>query len=245
MWIKGSNRIDKNCESNESNVNFIFKQDNIYVSDNHLTAAWCWLNHLDLSENYNFCHIDRHYDLLNNLSEKDLNFIKIDPKLDFDSFISELWTYGFPKFRYDNYILPIKRLYPNLFNKNIFVTMRDGDWNGFNYEVDNIYNPNFWDITDISYQLNENSGNSYKWIVNFDLDYFFLHAGEGYIKFFDDQYIKHICSEINNSKENIVMITIALSPECCGGWDNAIRISNKVCKLLNVQLKLSIKKSTL
>lgn len=215
MWIKGSNRIDVKSESSVNNVNFIFKQDNIYISDNHLSAAWCWLNNLDLSLNYNFCHIDKHYDLLNNLGDKDLDFIRENPEIDFNTFISELWSNGYPKFRYDNYILAIKRLYPNFFNKNIFVTHHDGTWQGFNHETENIYSPYIWDFMDIDYQLTENSENEFKWILNFDLDFFFTSSEEKYIRFLDDEYLKKLCDGINKAKENIAIITIAISPECC------------------------------
>ncbi len=242
MWIKGTNKIDISQESGVHNVNFIFQQENVYVSDNHLSAGWCWLNHLDLTQNYNFCHIDKHYDLGNNLKGKDLDFIKVNPKLKIEAYCSELGTNKLPKIGFDNYILAVKDLYPNLFNKNIFVTQRTGSWNGFDPETENLYTPDIWDFTDIEFQLNENAGNSFKWIMNIDLDFFFTDNSNNYIRLIDNQYLTRLCEGIINAKEKIAVITIALSPECCGGWHNAMMISNKICKLLNVKLKLRVKK---
>lgn len=31
--------------------------------DNHLAAAWCWMQECDADTRYNFMHIDRHNDL--------------------------------------------------------------------------------------------------------------------------------------------------------------------------------------
>lgn len=31
--------------------------------DNHLAAAWCWVQKIDQSKRYGLFHINRHYDL--------------------------------------------------------------------------------------------------------------------------------------------------------------------------------------
>lgn len=45
-------------------VNFLLQKNNIYFSDNHRTALWCWMQHLNKGENVAVFHIDRHYDTL-------------------------------------------------------------------------------------------------------------------------------------------------------------------------------------
>lgn len=37
--------------------------------DNHLCASWCWEQKINPEYQYGIFHIDRHYDLLNNLSD--------------------------------------------------------------------------------------------------------------------------------------------------------------------------------
>ena len=55
----------KECKSFDKDVVFLWKSDvhPIYISDNHLAAAWCWLQECEPNESYNFMHIDRHSDL--------------------------------------------------------------------------------------------------------------------------------------------------------------------------------------
>lgn len=47
----------------DSNVNFVFNEKNIYISDNHLCALWGWIKCCRPGEKYNFIHIDFHNDL--------------------------------------------------------------------------------------------------------------------------------------------------------------------------------------
>ena len=61
------NWIYKNHELKTSgcyNMNFLFNNGKFYIMDNHLAAAWCWLQKIDTSKRYGLFHIDRHYDLL-------------------------------------------------------------------------------------------------------------------------------------------------------------------------------------
>ena len=64
--------IYKNRDLKESGcdkVNFLYKEDKFYVMDNHLCAIWCWEQQINPENQYGIFHIDRHYDLLNNLSD--------------------------------------------------------------------------------------------------------------------------------------------------------------------------------
>ena len=46
------------------------------------------------------------------------------------------------------------------------------------------------------------------------------------MRLFSDEYIKAMASDINKAMDKIAVMTIALSPECCGNWENAIRVFN-------------------
>lgn len=46
------------------------------------------------------------------------------------------------------------------------------------------------------------------------------------MRLFSDEYIQAMASDINKAMDRIAVMTIALSPECCGGWENAIRVFN-------------------
>lgn len=76
-------------------------------------------------------------------------------------------------------------------------------------------------------QLNRIIGQeSVKWIVNLDLDYFFHSSDDGYIQILSDEYIRILAQKLRNCKHSINVLTIALSPECCGNWGNAIHALN-------------------
>ena len=56
--------VDGNFSKSQSvDVNFLFNEGNIYISDNHLCALWGWLHECNPDEEYTFIHIDHHNDL--------------------------------------------------------------------------------------------------------------------------------------------------------------------------------------
>ena len=44
-------------------VNFVCRHEDVYVMDNHRVALWCWLQHLGPEERHHIVHIDQHYDM--------------------------------------------------------------------------------------------------------------------------------------------------------------------------------------
>ena len=80
MWIKEL-PIDNERKSFREDVAFLWKCDErpIYISDNHLTAAWCWLQECEPNERYNFIHIDQHADLSDKGEPEIIEKIKYNP----------------------------------------------------------------------------------------------------------------------------------------------------------------------
>ena len=71
-------------------------------------------------------------------------------------------------------------------------------------------------------QLNEMIGKkSTKWIINLDLDYFYESNGDGFFQLLTDDYISMLAYKLKNIRDQIQVLTIALSPECCRNWDNS------------------------
>jgi hypothetical protein len=236
MWIKYPNK--KLVGSNSQFVNFLFQKDNIYIMDNHLAASWCWINQLDLNQSYNLFHIDRHYDLL--CDDDVIQSTIIDAQLDLKKFsFSEYCNLlnpahdDFKLFRWDNYILNLNKVYPNLIIEKYFATHKDG-FIPKNFVVNE---KNIFDLyTNIEYWLE--SKKNRKWIMNLDLDYFFNDLGEDKIQIVSDEYIKEVAKEIKKSLKYIDVLTICLSPECCGGWGNAIRVNKIICEVLEIDFSL-------
>lgn len=210
-------------------LNELYNNGNIYVMDNHMAASWCWSQKIDFNKQYNFFHIDRHYDLLNGNVKFWVNKLR-EQNFDFEnSTIEEYSKAGYEDthtkqkvkiFRYDNYITIFNKYFPNLLKEKKFATHKDGtvpvDWDM--YEI-----PFYHLHTNLAYWINETNE---KWILNIDLDYFFCDDDEGNrYQVLTDDYIKSIGAEISRCIDNIEVITIALSPTFCGGLENSKRVA--------------------
>ena len=73
MWIY---KKDKLGDSGCYDMNFLYNSGKFYFMDNHKAAAWCWSQKIDPSETCNFFHIDKHYDLLDNLSIETISMFR-------------------------------------------------------------------------------------------------------------------------------------------------------------------------
>lgn len=244
MWIKEP--LYPLHESSNDKLNFLYQSDKFYIMDNHLAASWCWLQQTDIENSYNLYHIDKHYDLLDNpesvrtqIIEKDFNLsnCSLDEYLNLRQPIRN--GEPVPLFRYDNYLINLQLVYESIFNKKIFATHRDGNLKeGFiDPENGDFEKEDYEIVEDLSYDVESHNENM--WIINLDLDYFFLDNDE-YYQHLSDKYIKELCKNINESIENISVITISLSPECCGGWKNSYRIARMIAKYFNLDFTLEI-----
>ncbi len=226
--------------STHYNLNLLYQNGKTFIMDNHLAASWCWLQQIDVNRQYNLLHIDRHYDFLNSqtdwwleaLQQQNVNLtaISINDLLAIQYSHPEMPTSdSFPLFRWDNYLTILHRLYPNLIASATFATHKDGD------TIDDLemHEPEIYELhQNLSYWINSNSRN--KWIVNLDIDYFFTDFEERHFQFLTDEYVLKIAEEIKKSWDNIEVLTIALSPELCGGWDNAVRVARIITEYLQI-----------
>lgn len=57
------------------------------------------------------------------------------------------------------------------------------------------------------------------------------------IQLFTDEYIEAVCNQIVRGKAKIAVLTIALSPDCCNGW-NSIRVYNYAAERLSLEMRL-------
>lgn len=207
--------------------------------DNHRAALWCWFQHLEVDKKIDFLHIDKHTDTLQSKIEEwatacpDLWCISID---DYLSCIHENYMgTDIPLFRWDNYGSIFLNKYADLVDKCIFATHKEGDSPNFNY----VQQPEIWDVAgNLNYWI-ESSAN--KWIVNIDLDYFFYQpCGETYAAFQSEQYIEQVFAGIKKQLDNgrIACLTLCLSPECCGSWEAAEALCQKVMKIMSINFAL-------
>lgn len=240
MWIK---RLPDNysCLSSLSDDDvFLWKSRNVYVMDNHKSALWCWLQSCETDRNYNFMHIDRHYDMLECFYDEDLERINANPHIAFEEYSNLMRNDGeFKVFRWDNYIMAGYVLRPNWFHTNIFLTQQEGvigkSWGHKPFKLRE-ENPLYleWYIQQYvekpsKYQDGfKDKDYELPWIINLDLDVFF--TGSSHLQLFSDDYIRRIAELLQNNLKRIAVLTIAISPDCLGGeemkdkWENGLRL---------------------
>ncbi len=228
----------------------LWRNENVFVMDNHLAAAWCWLQSCDIKSKYNFMHIDTHYDMLDCFHDKDLELIKNNPQISFDDFVQLKRTDGNEVFRWDNFIQAMYILYPDWFHTNIFLTHQEGDisssWGHKPFkpiEENPLYMAFFINqyIGEPSECLSvfKDTDHKLKWIVSFDIDVFCSREASK-VQLYSDDYIRYIAKSLNDNIDNIQSLTIALSPDCIFGedmkekWDNAFRC----LKIMSEKIKL-------
>lgn len=235
MWIRKVPDNYSELSSHFDNLIFLWESEDapIYVMDNHLAAAWCWMQKCNKSERYNFIHIDRHSDLAGKGDFEVIAHLRNDQCITIDEYTSLTYDTGmrtpFPSFQWDNYIRACLKLFPEWFNTNLIYTQDDNSHNeSWGYPVLQYQErePSFVrsGITQFIEERTAFWGTSSQdeemenrpWIVNLDLDFFWDRDG---IKVFDDEFIRDLAVRIQRAMPNIHVLTIALSPECIRGWD--------------------------
>lgn len=233
MWIK--EKPKQLFESGRTEANFLYKKGKIYVMDNHLCAAWCWLQEVDVNKTYDLVHIDRHNDLLNPIDtiKKDLSEDNVDLKnISFEEYLElteknpEEPDINIKLFRWDNYILSLEEVYHNFFGKKYFITQES--YPGSDFITHEASIEEFIDNFDFWIKDSKNGC-----IVNLDIDFFYSN-NSGFYKQVSSEIVKKVANTIIQNISKIDVITIALSPECCGGWENAfqtMKIFNEIMEL--------------
>lgn len=190
----------------------------LYLMDNHRLALWCWQNFFQEENNsdsqFNFLHIDAHEDAK---IDVDKSWWKKIQGISLDQFMNTLSPNGnYKLFRWDNYLPVFVHESQKLIRKSVFVT-HDVGLAGYAHQRIKDYNL----LQDFSKLFVD----ELQWIINIDVDYFYAKEYKT-TPLYDTIWINNFFCELKNhyDKGDIALITIALSPECCGSWDNAEKI---------------------
>lgn len=253
MWIKKMpNDYYEQTSSCYGSV-LLWQKEKVYVMDNHLSALWCWLQSCDPNKEYNFMHIDMHYDMLKCFCDADLQPLRDNPHMEYEEFINLKKTKNAGEniqlFRWDNYIMAGYTLHPDWFHTNIFITQKEGDDD--NSRENNAFSKHEECPLQMDLYINQYIGEPCKcladfkgddyrlpWIVNLDLDIFYTTHSPS-VQLHSEEYIRLIARLLNDNLCNIQVVTIALSPDCLGGenltekWNNSFRI----LKIMSEELK--------
>lgn len=226
-------------ESGWCKDNFIWRDGNIYIMDNHRAAAWCWAQHVNEIAGLRLLHVDKHTDSVDANTQA---ISELFPRR-FECTLNEYLAkqYDLPHVgiisaaTWENYIALFTRLYPEIISKH-YICIRDNACNGIIADMHPFYYTPCELVRELNYFMSEQP----RWIVNIDLDYFW-HVSEGLsFQLFSEQYIRRVFQEILTGivSGKVLVTTVALSPECCGGWDNAEHLLNIVCDELGLDLIL-------
>jgi hypothetical protein len=227
-------------------LNLLCQERNIYVMDNHVAALWCWVQEIETNEKYNILHVDAHYDTMASRIDTWIKYLPDNIKeLNIHDYLAvkfydDDFIDGNEIMRWDNYFPIFDRLYKANINSYHFFTHKEGDM--FEEMEDRLNEypiPGLLNLID--YVFEKATSDSYKWIVNIDLDYFFQKIDDTdiTIRFISNDAIDFFIEKLKKylSNDRIKVVTIALSPECCGGWKNSIDLMNYFAAKLNLEVK--------
>nr|BDT26838.1 UPF0489 family protein [Bacteriovorax sp. HI3] len=206
----------KRGASASSEDNVLWNEGKVFIMDNHRLALWCWFQKMQKGKKYNLLHIDAHPDM----SESALKHFNHDL---WSMSLNEYRTtwqddINMPLFRWDNYIEIFLQRYPELVGKTVSATHKVGQDKTLNEDIGAYYLQKYLeDVFGGSRYVND-----LPWIVNLDLDYFFSAAPQKTM-LFSHSYLESLSHSIQQGLESgiVDVVTISLSPECCGSWKKA------------------------
>lgn len=208
--------------STQFQTNFLCQHENIFIMDNHRMALWCWLQKIDEFkdlEKVHFFHVDAHYDSDSVLVK---NNFQINKNINLNDYVNNqsiLW---------DNYIpLFFNSLDKDKLGLKIALTHEMGLKGSFDQELK---------AATFLKDLDDLLLNQKPWIFNLDLDYFFPNYRKDFF-LFSQNWMMEVFKliKLNLDEGHIRVLTIALSPECCGGWEQANEALTILCNVLKIQ----------
>jgi len=200
----------------------------------------------ELNDQKNVCllHIDEHYDS-RNMDENSYGVYCKNVDLNIDEYLNLRMVSNKGKntdvslIVWDNFIGFFVHCLQERLKKLYFLTHGIGDkLNNFDNVAEDLNIVNINRIADLG---DEKS----KFIIDIDLDFFFYLDDTGSDKerklLFSEDYIQKIINKINKLKgsNRLLCITIALSPECCGNWDNSLRLFEMFNKNFNLEFPIT------
>ena len=230
--------LESRRSSSRDQVNFLYREDNVYVSDNHRVAAWCWLQYWQAGQEAALFHIDRHSDTLLSGLEERLAMLPPMHTLSLNEYLAATTQeHGTSTalIHWSNYLSLFLAQYPERISTLYWTQLPPtGDPPRFARMADTPPH-------EVPLHLSAMAANGDKAVVNLDLDFFLWRRQRNdYYAIYSDAYIQHLCESIAELQAagGLLCLTIALSPECCGGWANAERLLGQVGEGLRMDLAL-------
>jgi hypothetical protein len=225
--------------SGATRQNFLWRQGNVFIMDNHRAALWCWLQCIDTTEMLGLFHIDEHFDCLDSRLAEWRQALPPLEGLSIDAYLDLKFRIGrdaVPIIQWDNYLSLFLEIYKPRIAAARFATHGVGDKPKFEnatFVEPQYLNSNLEDIADSKID---------RWLINVDLDYFFCAQGDTQKPMFSEDYLQGVLGTIAGlqSLGKVACLTISMSPdeELTGGWEAAEALCARVCTLLDVPFVL-------
>lgn len=200
--------------------------------DNHRAALWVWLTELSPDDRYSLFHIDWHWDCTE-MPQLGIDRIRDAEPLTLAEFLGiESSDPEIPLIRWDNYIDPLPFLRPNAGES--FLTAHQDVLRDRIFEDPRFHQyerPEFL-LSELTDLLEETEG---KILFNLDLDFFVWRIGGNQLIAFSNELIEAIIDQINLIPKERLVLTVAWSPECSGGWHAAANLCRIVCNRLGIE----------
>lgn len=219
----------------------------VYVMDCHLVALWCWLQHLAPEDQYSLLHIDGHWDAnlpADNVMDQLLRLQtpSLTEFLALEDHHPNERIGTIPGICWDNFLAPIPHLRTRLHSGFFLVHQK------MYYGSEQLFLRHSSQFKAISTSLKswERTLESFweemkgRRLINIDIDYFFTgpeHDGH-VIKRLDHRQVEAAALALKKRArlDSTDIMTIALSPECSGGFGNAEEACRILCNQLEVEL---------
>ncbi|MFZ4714919.1 MAG: hypothetical protein ACOYL6_14465 [Bacteriovoracaceae bacterium] len=214
--------------SGPSKTNFLWKLENLYVMDNHRLAAWCWAQEIPSADHtlQHLLHMDAHYDCDPRALKEWIESGRVLKNLTIKDYLDLKNSEGQPMILWDNYLPIFFHDYQKMLGKKVAVTHRMGIKGEFDLELETF---------DFLKPIDDLLLFQKPWIVNVDIDYFFPRHDKEHT-FIHPETIRKFFRllKLNYDEGHISVLTVCLSPECCGGWTQA----ESVLKIFEEEFKL-------
>lgn len=194
--------------------------------DNHRLALWCWWQHLDESDHWDFVHIDRHYDALWEQTNPWPTHSSPDHRTSLQSFrdatfvVNQFHTEDpWPLYRWDTITSALFSREREKLLDLYFATAGEGD----RPLAPRMLDVKPWHVPrTLAYLATSEEHLQYPCIVDIDLDYFSHNDVDShpFDQVFSDSYLADIGHQLKQGLSNgrFGVVTIALSPETTGSW---------------------------
>lgn len=225
--------------------NLLWRTGKLYLMDNHGAALWCWLRELDTTNAFKMFHIDAHWDCLGHNHQEWDEWMKaladFKPLALAEYLAVKDPNSSFPAIRWDTYLSIFLQQYGGNCEYLYGCTHGIGDCplqlrRGEDFGV--------WDLPEmLEYEVNKED--DVQLIINLDLDFFCFSVDNPehtQLTMFSEAYLEHVFRTIATAleKDRVKVITVSLSPECCGGWEQSEALGRRLFERLRVKWPLPV-----